>query len=626
AQGARERFFGNISHEIRTPLSIVMLAAGDIEHRAGKLLDRRARASLGAVTDAARKLVRLVDELLLLAAGQEGKLRTNPEPTDLAGLVGQLASAWRPLAEAAGLALAAITPGSLVALVDPVAIERVATNLVSNAVKYTPHGGRIDIELEDGADGIRISVLDTGPGIADELAGRLFGRFERSEGEDRRKSGTGLGLSLAKQLVEAHGGTINALPRATGGSELRVLLPSTARVGDAPTAPLQLQLVDDPRSAEPPIACGARLVPVGASVGTVLLAEDDARLAEMIARLLAEEYTVIVAHDGAAAVELVKQHQPELLITDVDMPGLTGIELAQRFRELTGDRLAPIVILSAMLDLGTRVAGLEAGAVDYITKPFDPHELKARVRAQFRMRDLALRLHRAEQLSALGVLTSGLAHELRNPANGVVNALHPLAQLLPEELKDPEHPVGQLLEVIGGCAEQIAFLSRQLLGFRSDGVQLELRPAAMLPLIQRSVSLAQGTSGVDMRIDIAIDEPVLCAPPLLTQVLTNLIENAAYAAGRGGWVELRGRVVGERAVLEITDSGPGVPTELRERVFQPFFTTKPPGIGTGLGLSMARDIIHRHGGVLEIRDRDARGVFAIELPHHSALDATASAM
>src|SRR5678815_4050943 len=193
--------------EIRTPLSLILLAAGDIENRAGHALDDRARRSLGAVTDAARKLVRLVDELLLLAAGQEDKLRTAPERTDVAALIDALVAAWRPAAEAAGLELFERSHPALLANVDPVAIERVASNLVSNAVKYTPRGGVVEIELADEPDGLRLSVFDNGPGISDDLQGRLFGRYERAQGEAHRKTGTGLGLFVAKQLVEAHGGT-----------------------------------------------------------------------------------------------------------------------------------------------------------------------------------------------------------------------------------------------------------------------------------------------------------------------------------------------------------------------------------------------------------------------------------
>ena len=626
AQGARERFFGTISHEIRTPLSRILLAASDIQTRSGDLLDDRARENLRAVTDATNKLVRLVDELLLLAAGQEDKLQTVPERMDLGKLLGALLAQWQPSAEAAGLALTGRAPPSLIAKVDPIAIERVVSNLLSNAVKYTPSGGTIEVELVDEPDGLRLSVLDTGPGIGEELQDRLFGRFERARGETNRKAGTGLGLFVAKQLVEAHGGTIVALGRASGtGSELRIVLPPPVVIRDGvidvPAVP-QLRLLDPPGA---PIAAVTRLRPSGFSSGTILLAEDDVQLADMIARALSDEYDVVVAHDGAAALELVPHHQPQLLITDVDMPGVNGIELSRRFREITGDRLAPIIVLSAMLDRETRMAGLEAGAVDYVTKPFDPLELRARIRAQFRMRELAVRLQRAEQLSAMGILTAGLAHELRNPANGIVNAVGPLADLLPRDLVRPETAVGQLIEVLRSCADQIGFLSRQLLGFRKGVVELDLRHIPVRDLVQRAVSFVHAGS-VEIRIDAPCDGVLKCAPPLLMQVLTNLIENAIYAAGPGGWIQLRTSAHGSSFTVEVSDSGAGVPAQLRERVFEPFFTTKPAGVGTGLGLSLARDIVHRHGGVLEIRDRGTQACFVIEVPNYSALDAVGKAV
>jgi signal transduction histidine kinase len=296
------------------------------------------------------------------------------------------------------------------------------------------------------------------------------------------------------------------------------------------------------------------------------------------------------------------------------MPEMNGIELAQRFRSVTNDRLAPVIIMSAASDLGTRVQGLEAGAVDYVIKPFDPLEFRARVRSQFRMRELAVRLHQAEQLSALGTLSAGLAHEIRNPANGIINAIRPLSKLLPPELRSLQSPVGQLLEVAAGCADQIAFLSRQLLNFRSRG-DLELRSVALPDLVRRTLTLTQEVlTGVEVKMDLGFDGQVRCAPQLMLQVLTNLVDNAAHAAQVGGWVEVISRADHQKITIEVSDSGQGVPMELRERVFEPFFTTKPPGVGTGLGLPLSRDIVHRHGGCLEIRDRAARCVFAIDLP------------
>jgi signal transduction histidine kinase len=492
-----------------------------------------------------------------------------------------------------------------------VAIERVASNLVSNAVKYTPRGGRVDLELEARGDDVIVTVLDTGPGIDAELATRLFGRFERARGEDRRKVGTGLGLALVQELVTAHGGSIEAVAREGGrGTMIRVVLPGAVSTA-TPASPPRSD-IGAPRITSS-IQSGTVLVPSGTSRDTILVADDDAGLAEAIARLLGEHYRVIVALDGAAAVELVKEHKPNLLITDVDMPLINGIELARRFREITGDPLAPVIIVSAVIDLGTRVAGLDAGAIDYITKPFDPLELEARVRAQLRARDLTLSLQRAEHLSLIAKLSAGLAHELRNPANGITNAIEPLRQLLPPELTRPETMSGKLINVLSSCGERIGFLSRQLLAFA--GGALEMRPAQMKDLLTTAVNSLQPTlSGLEVRTDIHLDGPVMCAGPLLIQVFSNLLENAAHAAGRGGWITVSGHKENGSVLLEFSDSGPGVPKDLRDRVFEPFFTTKPAGKGTGLGLPLSRAIAQQHGGALDIRERDDRPIFVLELP------------
>ncbi len=629
AQGVRERFFGNISHEIRTPLSLILLATADVEKRTGPGLDARSREGLASVSDSARKLVRLVDELLLLAAAQEDQLGTKPEPTDLSTLCTRLADSWRLAAESHQQTLNATIPPLLVANVDPVQIERVITNLVSNAIKYNSAGGDVLLDVSDLESGIRISVFDTGPGIDEELSNRLFGRFERSAGEASRKQGTGLGLNLSKQIIEAHGGTIQALPRAGGGAELRVDLPASVRMSDTAAPSIKrsasVNHVTDLIQILP--TASRKVEAQGVSEGTILLAEDDVRLAGAIASLLSENYTVLVAHDGVTALQLAKVHKPQLLVTDVEMPGLSGIELARAFRTLQNDTAAPVVILSAVMDLRTRVEGLDAGAVDYVTKPFDPLELKARVRAQFRMLELGSRLHRAEQVATLGFLTTGLAHELRNPANGIVNAIEPILMLLPDELKEPDHPIAQLVSAVSESAEQIRFLARQLLGFKRADTSVEMGQAPLRGIIDRSLSLASSAfAHVEARVDVDRDVLVRCSPPLLTQVFTNLLENAAHAAGRGGWVAVRLQQAGGTMTVEVTDSGPGVPAELRTRVFEPFFTTKPAGVGNGLGLPLSRDIVMRHGGVLEIRGDGQDAAFVVELPAPAVAAAHANAI
>src|SRR5439155_23309000 len=164
--------------------------------------------------------------------------------------------------------------------------------------------------------------------------------------------------------------------------------------------------------------------------------------------LLQREYRVILAGDGLTALRMAQQHLPDILVSDVGMPGMDGLEMTRRFRELPGNRLARVVLLTAFANLSARLQGFGAGAIDYIVKPFEPAELMARIHSQLELRTLALRLSQSEKLASLGTLSAGLAHEMRNPANAIVNAIEPLAELLPPELRPEEHPVNQLLGVL----------------------------------------------------------------------------------------------------------------------------------------------------------------------------------
>jgi signal transduction histidine kinase len=621
AQAARERIFANINHEIRTPLTLVILSVTELKARLAPALDGRAIEELLAIETSTRKLLRLVDELLLLAAGRAGKLQLRLAACDLAQLIRLVVAAWRVSAETKSIDLAYQGPERLVREVDEEKMERVVTNLVSNATKFTPSGGSVSVELRERDGAAEILVRDTGMGIDDDLKKRLFGRFEQGRPSLHAGArGSGLGLSLVKDLVEAHGGEVGFESPRGGGSIFRVLLPADARPRAEVVAMSDtlergaLRLVPADFESQTPAPTAAMLAPASTPEGTVLVAEDDPRLLEAIGKLLSARYRVLLAGDGISALRLARAHLPDLLVSDVGMPGMDGLELTRRFRELPGNRLAPVVLLTAFSSLSDRLSGFEAGAIDYVAKPFDPAELLARVRSQLEIRALALKLHQSEKLAALGTLSAGLAHEMRNPANAIVNAIGPLSELLPPELIGDDHPVGQLIGVLRECAAQIALLSRQLLGFKRQG-ELERAENRLTDVIGRARALVQPLfKNVTLKESLEYRGSLSCAAPLLTQVLANLLDNAAHAAGPGGWVQLGSRSDGNRLVLEVSDSGPGVPPELRERIFEPFFTTKPPGAGTGLGLTTARQIVERHGGTLDVRDGASGSVFRIELP------------
>jgi signal transduction histidine kinase len=276
--------------------------------------------------------------------------------------------------------------------------------------------------------------------------------------------------------------------------------------------------------------------------------------------------------------------------------------------------MSPVLIVSAHAGLGQRLAGFEAGAVDYIVKPFAADELLARVRNQLALRKLAYKLHESQKLASLGMLSAGLAHEIRNPANALVNALQPLLDLLPESEKKPESTGALLAEVALDAANQIRLRCMNILDYsRSEDVTRRQEQVAVL--IARACRLLMDQlSTVEVRQEINAPASVLCAGPLIEQILINLLDNAAYAAGPGGWVRISARQDDKRVVIDIGDSGPGVPAHIQERIFEPFFTTKPAGKGTGLGLAISRRIALNHGGDLRVVRLDQGTVFRLELP------------
>ncbi|MFO0679273.1 MAG: ATP-binding protein [Polyangiaceae bacterium] len=623
AQATRDRIFANINHEIRTPLALIMLLARDIVRHMGDSADAVTQDSLQRIEISSRKLVRLVDTLLLLSSKTEGKMSVELRRFDVANIVNTLVGTWRAAAGVQAIVLRYAGPPSLVMDTDDVALERILTNLLSNAIKYTPNGGSVLVELQGGDEMVTLTVRDTGVGIDEDLKKRLFGRFERGKAALRRGvQGSGIGLSLVKELTEEMGGRVDVESPLGGGTAFHVRLPfaDSGRAVGAEIRPVNLQARPEdfglPTTDRATPGTHVHVSPPRA-VPTVLVAEDEPNLAAELIRILEVDYRVVCAPDGMTALALAGQHHPDILVSDVSMPGMDGYELTERFRALVGNRLAPVILLSAYTSSTDRLRGFQAGALDYVAKPFDPEELIARVRSQLALRDFALKLYESEKLASLGRLSAGLAHEIRNPANAIVNAVAPLQELLPPELVELGTPTGDLLSVLGECAAQIGAVSRQLLGFSRPG-HVDWYDANLGELVGRaSRLLGPSLDGVQVKSDFPENSTLSCSPSLLAQVFIILLENGAQAVKRGGWIRITFRMEPNNAVIEVSDSGTGVPVDLRERVFEPFFTTKPVGEGTGLGLSTARQLVGHHGGTLEIVGANGGSVFRISIPQRA---------
>lgn len=403
---AKTLFFSNVSHEFRTPLTLMMGPLEDVLAESDQLNPVQ-RERLETAMRNSERLLKLVNALLDFSRIEAGRTQARFEPVDLGVLTADISSAFRSTMERAGLRFD-ISHETLRALVyiDRDLWEKVLLNLLSNAFKFTFEGG-IGVDVRDTAKGAEVIVTDTGVGIPEEELPRLFDRFHRVGGQRSRSfEGSGIGLALVKELVRLHGGEISAESTPGRGSRFKMLIPygsqhlpadqiggarvstssavrSTAYVGEAAR-----WLADiDHRAA--PDSAGAEF-----DGRTVLVADDNADMRDYLQRLLAERWRVILAEDGEAALNLLRSARPALVITDVMMPRLDGFGLLRAIREDEALRDVPVIMLSARAGEEARVEGLDAGADDYLIKPFSARELLARVSANLELARLRTEMTR----------------------------------------------------------------------------------------------------------------------------------------------------------------------------------------------------------------------------------------
>ncbi|MBI5486390.1 MAG: response regulator [Deltaproteobacteria bacterium] len=668
---AKSELFANVSHELRTPLTMILGPVTTLLDGVVGPLGARQRELLGAAYENSRRLLRQVNNLLDMAKLEAGQMRLRFRPARVDELVGSLVASARGAAEAHGIALELESPSAVEPVqVDPEQIEKVVLNIVGNAIKFTPRGGRIRVRVDETTGFVRVAVADSGEGIPPEQRERIFERFTQVDGSaTRRHGGTGIGLALVREIVALHAGHIDVESELGKGSTFTVWLPKgtahvTDDVADRRTKDVDVgvkrratdqelvrveEVLADVRALH--VADVGAAVPGGPAEDVeagpegpgpdaplVLVVEDDPDVRRYLSFALAGRFRVVAAADGLKGLAAALESSPDAVVSDVMMPGIDGIELVRRLRADARSRAVPVLLVTARAEPEARLRGLEAGADDYLLKPFSTRELLTRLTNLIRLRaferdlarrndelELALRNLRHAQsslvaqarMASLGQLVAGVAHELNNPANFLCGATFAIE----EKLAGGEPTAQALAEVrkLAGVArvggERVADIVESLRRFSGRG-----RPRG-------PTDLAEG-----VRVTLALLEPrvreskarveVELAGPLIVvanageihQVLMNLLTNALQAAA-GGTVRVRGGRENGDAWIGVEDDGPGIAAEVLPHIFEPFFTTRDPGQGTGLGLSISDSIARAHGGRIEARSEPGRGAaFRLVLP------------
>jgi signal transduction histidine kinase/DNA-binding response OmpR family regulator/serine phosphatase RsbU (regulator of sigma subunit) len=411
---AKTQFFTNVSHELRTPLTLII---GPTEDALAEAVDAagavKDRARFEVVHRNAQRLLKLVNTLLDFSRLESGSGEPHLEPVDLCSLTQELAGAFAPAAERVGLELridCADVPD--VVWVDQEMWAKVVLNLLSNAFKFTAVGSiTVRLRTEPTRDLVVLEVQDTGVGIAEDAQPLLFERFHRVPGAlGRTHEGSGIGLALVAELTALHGGEVGVDSSPGAGSTFTVRLPVDSRPGRPPvessdSAPVTARPVGVAAAAEGFVAETARMladaeappadfpadVPALADAdrsppaARILVVDDNADMRDYVSGLLRDAYDVRTAVDGEQALELAVLDPPDLVLTDVMMPRLDGFGLLAALRERPDTAAVPVIMLSARAGEESTVEGLEAGADDYLVKPFSARELRARVRANLEL-------------------------------------------------------------------------------------------------------------------------------------------------------------------------------------------------------------------------------------------------
>ncbi|MCH8962684.1 MAG: response regulator, partial [Bacteroidetes bacterium] len=392
ANELKSRFLANISHEFRTPLTLTFGPIDDL--LSGRYhVEEAARPHLERARRNGHRLLRLINQLLDLSKLDAGALLLRPRRHDLAQHLRQLAALFDSIAETQKVHYSTRIPQEpLWHRYDTDKIEKVVINLLSNAFKFTPPGRKVAVSLIFEADGTAcIVVADTGPGIAEEHLSHRFDRFYQVEGSStRRHEGSGIGLALVKELVALHDGTITVESTVGFGTRFTVRLPRLA-VEEAVSSPEQeMPVVVSPAEAayDPTISGSLRVAPlpepeeaaVPEDATVVLVVEDNADMRSYIRSHLHDVFTIVEAENGKVGLERALEVVPDLVLSDVMMPEMDGLELCAALKEDARTSHIPVVLLTAKVEVEHRIEGFESGADAYLPKPFNAEELIVRVR------------------------------------------------------------------------------------------------------------------------------------------------------------------------------------------------------------------------------------------------------
>lgn len=638
---AKTAFFNNVSHEFRTPLTLILGHLEELLQSGSDELTEDQRERTRVIHRNALRLHKLVNTLLDFSRIETTRQDATFEAIDISKATHDLASTFRSSVEAAGIRFQ-IDCHSVkeAAYVNPEMWEKIVLNLISNAFKYTARG-EISVSLRSIDQSIELIVNDTGVGISKDEIPKIFQRFHRVPGvHARNNEGTGIGLSLVKELVSLHKGTIEVESTPGKGSSFIVRIPKGA--SHLPAHRIAINSDNIPRSEITPQAhmiltdieswTANQASPLKApsnislSKRRIVLAEDNSDMRDYLKRLLGESYDVVAVADGRSALDAIRLNKPDLLLSDVMMPVMDGVELVKTIRSDKDLKTLQIILLSARSGEEDRMYGIELGADDYLVKPFSSKELFTRIENQIRMAELRRsaeddkrKLIELEQsnieLERYARITS---HDLQEPLRTISMStqlmIDSLKQPLSSETSDFANQIVRGVERMRGLIDDLLAYSRVA---SSKGASLQ--PVNTEEALKDALeSLQHNIQERNAQITYGTLPIILGQFSQMSRLFSNLISNAIkFCSAETPAVHIEASSYSGSWIFSVRDNGIGFDEKFSDQVFEMFRRLHPGDEfpGTGMGLAICKKIVEVHGGKIWAKSKKNRGsIFYFSIP------------
>lgn len=592
----KTNFFINLAHETRTPATL-------IQNYLEKCLNRYPEDRDLIIVK--RNIDKLVNDMVNFLDGEkieQGRLDYKEyHQFSISEYLQNKIELIEPTIEKKGINLIRKIPHDIEIISNIHAMDRIINNLLDNAIRFTPKGGSITLEAWDDIEknSLIIKIQDTGIGIPEDKQIHIFDKYYQISHSKGNTQGIGMGLFITKGIVEKLGGEISFESDKIGTCFI-VKIPK--KTGSDYISVQEDKLINDMN-----IPIGDEIIgncSIEESKETILIVEDNIELLRSIKETLMINFNVFCADNGEKALDIIKEYQINLIVSDIMMDVMDGYELLERIKEKEEYRNIPFIFLTAKAGTKEEKKGLSSGAIEYIQKPFSMETLQARIRSLIDFNNLKKRAFDLEKYRSVGMMTASICHEIINPLSGIIGPLFIIERNEKEKNNGPDKIFN---EGINHIKDNVKRISNIVETMRSlfHGEQYPLEDVAINKIIDPIISIFKDkTFEIKYIKNIPEGFSIKTNKSVLTHIFMNIISNATESIKGEGTITISGSDNNE---IKIKDTGCGIKTEVLPKIFDLAFTTKKEIGGTGIGLYIVKELADRLGIKIEIKSKENEG-------------------